>query len=504
MSDPVVVVGAGPAGLMLACELAMREVPTVLVDAHPQQRLEAPAMALNAGTLELLDQRGLAEGLREGTVSFPHVRFADLPVDTSKVPGPRESTLMVLQSRLEKALTDRVVELGVDFRRGTRLVGFEENADRLTVRLRAEGEDGAEETLHCRYLVGCDGRESVVREAAGIAYSGDDWVIVRGIVGDVEIAKEDVAPEQIGLSYTANGDQFLGAPLSPGTMRVFTAEFSDEPPAHADGPATLEQLGEAVRRLTGTELKATGLTWLSHYSIVTRNAERYREGRVFLAGDAAHVHYPYNGQGIGTAVADAVNLGWKIAADVHGWAPEGLLDTYHDERHELGRLACANIQTQLALLYPRSVARYLREMFDVFLKCDEVNVYLAELVTNLGPAYPIRYPEGPDPDPRDPLLGRRLPLVAVKTAEGETTAAEALRTGRGVLFDLSGGTAELPDTAGWAGRVDVVGGRPVPEIPATVVLLRPDGHVAWHDGSGQGTAELTQALRAWFGEPAAD
>ncbi|MEO3845966.1 FAD-dependent monooxygenase [Streptomyces sp. B22F1] len=500
MSEPVVVVGAGPAGLMLASELAMREVPAVLVDVHPAQRAEAPAMAINAGTLEMLDQRGLAAGLREGTVTFPEVRFADLRLAFEKVQGPREPTHMVLQSRLEKVLIDRAVELGVDLRWATRLTGFEEAADGsgVTVTLAS---DAGEETLRCRYLVGCDGRDSVVREGAGIDYVGDDWVIVRGIVGDVAINREDVAREQYGLSYTENGDQFLGAPLSPDVMRVFSAEFSTDPPEFEDGPATLEQLGDAVERLTGKELKATEAHWLRHYSIVTRNAEQYRKGRVFLAGDAAHVHYPYNGQGIGTAIGDAVNLGWKIAAEVHGWAPEGLLDSYHDERHLAGRLACMNIQAQLALLYPRPLARYMREMMAEFLKFDEVNVFLAELVTNLGPAVPIAYDGVPKSNEEDRLLGRRLPQVRIKTAAGDMGVAETLQSGRGVLLDLSG-DASAQEESGWADRVEVVRAQPVPELPRTL-LLRPDGCVAWHDGDGWGQDELRIALRAWFGAPTA-
>ncbi|MGW0337992.1 FAD-dependent monooxygenase [Streptomyces sp. NPDC003011] len=496
MSEPVVVVGAGPAGLMLACELAMRDVPAVLVDPHPGQRLEAPAMAINAGTLEVLDQRGLAAGLRQDTVTFPEVRFADLPLAFDKVPGPREQTHMVLQSRLERTLIDRAVELGVDLRWGTSLSGFEEAPDgsRVTALLAS---DAGEERLSCRYLVGCDGRDSLVREGAGIDYVGDDWVIVRGIVGDVAIDRADVAPEQYGLSYTPNGDQFLGAPLSQGTMRVFSAEFATASPEFEDGPATLEQLGAVVRRLTGTELKATEAHWLRHYSIITRNAERYRKGRVFLAGDAAHVHYPYNGQGIGTAVGDAVNLGWKIAAEIHGWAPEGLLDTYHEERHAAGRMACMNIQAQLALLYPRALARYMREMLAEFLAFDDVNVFLAELVTNLGPAVPIRYAGFPEPPERDRLLGRRLPQVRIRTVSGEIAVAETLHGGRGVLLDLSGDSGGQ-GADGWADRVDVVRAQPVPELPARL-LLRPDGCVAWHDGHGWGEEVLRAALGTWFG-----
>ncbi|MFG1920243.1 FAD-dependent monooxygenase [Micromonospora sp. NPDC048898] len=491
MTDPVVVAGAGPAGLMLAGELALRKIPVVLVDGHESQRLEAPAMAVNAGTLEMLEQRGLAAELREGTVGYPHVRFADLMLDSSTVPG---QTLMVLQSRLEKRLLDRAAELGAELRFGTEVTGYDADADGVTVRLR----DGAgEHELRAAYLVGCDGRESVVRRTAGIAYEGDDWVIVRGIVGDVTIDRTEVDERLVGLSYTPNGDQFLGAPLHPGTMRVFTAEFSTDPPAYPDGPADLDQLAAATRRLTGAELRATGSTWLRHYSIVTRNAERYRDGRVFLAGDAAHVHYPYNGQGIGTAIGDAVNLGWKLAAAVRGEAPAGLLDSYHDERHRAGRMACMNIQAQLALLYPRPLARYMREMMTEFLGFADVNVFLAELVTNIGPAYPMGGTAAGAPDR---LLGRRLPQVGLKTAAGDTATADHLHDGHAVLFDLSDGAARLPDVTPWSDRLVVVRGTTDTPLGATALFVRPDGHIAWHDGVDPDPAGLTAALRRWLGD----
>ncbi|MFB6889307.1 FAD-dependent monooxygenase [Kitasatospora sp. NPDC056327] len=486
MTDKVIIAGAGPAGLMLACELGLFGVDTVVVERTPEPRIDAPGVAVNATTIELLDQRGLMAELREGAFPLPTEHFGFVFMESANPGQPHENTLLLLQQRLEVRLEKRALELGVEIRRGLELTGVRPDADGVTVELRAA--DGTAEELRGAYLVGCDGRESTVRTLTGIAFEGVDAVF-HGIVGEVEIEHSEIAAGHIGVHHRPTGGHFLGAPLEPGLFRVMSAEFGRRPPAD-DVPVDLEELRAATVRLTGTDLRATGIRWLTRYPNTTRNAARYSEGRVFLAGDAAHVHYPFNGQGIGTGIHDAVNLGWKLAATLQGRAPQGLLDTYHAERHPVGQAACDNVRAQVSLCHPPQEMAPLRAIIGELTKFEDVRRYLLDLVTGLS----VRYPSAQED--AHPLTGRRLPHADLVTADGPTTVPALLHAGRAVLLDLTGGTG-APLTAP-TGHLTTVTARPSPHIPATAVLLRPDGHVAWAAGPDHDPEGLRTALTTWL------
>lgn len=506
MNHDIVIAGAGPAGLMLACELGLAGADVLLVDPHPEPRLESPAMAINNASVELLDERGLLDAVRVGSIPLPAAHFSLIPLDMTRLTEPHEHTILVLQSRVEAVLEQRAVELGVRIARGLTVVGLEQDADGVTVRVDGAGSASPSPSqIRCRYLVGCDGRDSTVRTLAGIDFPGTDPAF-HGLVGDVELDFATLAPEQIGAKYAPSGDHYTGAPLEPGVLRVVTAEFETVPPT-LDTPATVDELRDAVWRLTGTELKPDAVRWLVRYGNPTKNADRYREGRVFLAGDAAHVHFPLNGQALNNCLHDAANLGWKLAAVLAGTVPPDLLDSYDAERRPVGERSCSSVAAQVALSHPAEKVAPLRAAVAELITFDEVNRHLIDVVTGLGVRYQLSYPDHPFGDGSHPLLGRRLALVPLVLASGPrageaTRPAELLRTGRGVLLDLSGTGALADAFAAWQQRVDVVAVEPTPDLDAAAILLRPDGHVAW---AARGTdAEDTEALRlaltAWFGK----
>ncbi|KAB1988149.1 FAD-dependent monooxygenase [Streptomyces triticiradicis] len=492
MTDTVIIAGAGPAGLMLAYELGLAGVPAVVVERHPQQRVDAPGVAINPSTIELLDQRGLMEELREGALVLPTEHFGFVFLKATDLGRPSENTHLVLQPRLEQHLERHAVRVGATVRRGLEVVSVRPDADGVTVGLR--GADGSREELRGRYLVGCDGRHSTVRNLTGIGFPGIEPPF-HGIVGDVEIEHSEIPPELLAVRHHPSGGHFLGAPTLPGVFRVMLAEFGTASPAE-DVPVTMDELRESIVRMTGVDLKADRFLWLSRFTNATRNAERYSEGPVFIAGDAAHVHYPFNGKGIGTAVHDAVNLGWKLAATLQGRAPDGLLDTYHAERHPVGQAACDLVRAQVALCHPPQEVAPLRALIGRLAEFEDVRRYLVEAITDLSVRYPA--PEG-----AHPLVGARLPHAALTAAEGPVSVAELLRPGGGLLLDLTGGPSEYAaDVEGLADRVRTAEVQPSGDIGAGAVLLRPDGHVAWAAGDTVDHEGLRTALTTWFGAAA--
>ena len=275
---------------------------------------------------------------------------------------------------------------------------------------------------------------------------------------------------------------------------------------------TLDELRAAVERVTGTALEMSQPRWLSRFGNATRQAARYRAGRVLLAGDAAHVHFPAGGQGLNTGMQDAVNLGWKLAATVHGWAPAGLLDTYHDERHPVAAQVCHNTRAQLALMDPAEEITPLRELFAELMDLPQVNRHLAGMITGVDLRYDMRSDDMRSHDmptlgdERHPLLGRRLPDLPLQVRGRSVRAVHLLRSGRGLLLDLTGDLDRTGDAAvwaacgGWADRVDVVGAQCGTQPPADALLVRPDGYVAWVGGAaGSGPGSLEDALTTWFG-----
>ncbi|MEU4746978.1 FAD-dependent monooxygenase, partial [Actinosynnema sp. NPDC023658] len=290
-----------------------------------------------------------------------------------------------------------------------------------------------------------------------------------------------------------SGGHYAGAPLAPGRLRVITAEFDLAPPSAAP---TGHDLQAAAERLTGAPLPELEVHWLTGYGNPTRNADRYGEHNVFLAGDAAHVHFPQNGLGIGTGLHDAVNLGWKLAAVLAGRAGDELLDTYHAERYPVGAEACTVVRAQIELCHPPERVEALRSVVARLFEFDDVNRHLVETVTGTGVRYPMPYAT------QHPLLGRRLRTVPLETAGGATDVAKLLHGGRGVLLDLSDGESGWArESAGWESLIDLVTARPVPGIDATALLLRPDGHVAWV-ATAEDDKGLRAALSTWWGRAA--
>lgn len=489
MTDTVIIAGAGPAGLMLAHELGLAGVPAVVLERDAEPRINAPGVAINPGTIELLDQRGLMDEFREGAFVLPTEHFGFIFLEASRLGRPNENTHLVLQPRLERHLESRAVKLGAQVRRGLEVVSVDYDDEGVTVGVR--GVDGPEE-IRGRYLVGCDGHHSAVRQLTGIGFPGFEPPF-HGIVGDLEMEHSEIPGELMGVRHHPSGGHFLGAPMEPGVFRVMLADFGVDGPSDEE-PVDLEELHESTLRMTGVELKAEKFRWLSRYSNATRNAEAYAKGPVFLAGDAAHVHYPFNGKGLGTGIHDAVNLGWKLAATINGWAPEGLLDTYHAERHPVGQAACDFVRAQVSLCYPPQEIAPLRELLTRLAEFDDVRKYLVETITDLS----VQYPSADEK--AHPLVGLRLPHTELTTPEGARKLPELLRSGRGLLLDLTGGTdPHTAHLAGYLDRVDTATAEPSADIDAHAVLLRPDGHVAWATGPTEDPEGLRTALTTWFG-----
>lgn len=454
MTPAVVIAGGGPTGLMLACELGLHGVRTVVLERLASPSENSAGMGVHARTLEVLEQRGLASRIpQQDMFAWPRTPFALLWLDLS-VASERDLTYALPQWRTERLLAERATELGVEIRRGAEVIGLEQDDTGVTVGLRSG------EQLRCGYLVGCDGAGSAVRSLAGIDFPAGNQTYY-GVLGEVVTDGGDF---QGGLYPTG---MFGALPLRPGMLRLMTIEFDKAPPDD-DVPVTVDELGAAIERVTGRKPTIGEVGWLSRFGGANRLASHYRDGRVFLAGDAAHTVFVSGTQGLNTGIHDAVNLGWKLAADVNGWAPPGLLDTYHSERHPVGQRMCMHAEAQLALLHPLDTAGPLREIFQELLRVPEVNRLLLEM-----PA-------------ADPVLNDGIPDVA-------------LPTGRGVLVDYAGDA----DISGWLDRVDVVTTDPAPSTDAVRVLIRPDGRVAYVDTGDDSLDDgLGAALRTWFGEPA--
>ncbi|MBS2966784.1 FAD-dependent monooxygenase [Actinocrinis puniceicyclus] len=498
MNDTVIIAGASTTGLMLACELGLRGVRAIVLEAAAGPRRDTPAAAINTTSVELLEQRGLMEGMYEDSLPIGVAHYALLWLDASVMNG--RNNVLLNQARLNRELLERAGELGVDVRFGHRVTALRQSEDEVTVTVTVEA-DGTPVEVAGGYLVGCDGADSAVRSLAGIDFPGEDSPFY-GIYGDLTVSIGELEPGLLGAFHYPDGGVFMGAPLGPDTLRVVTAEWAATPPA---GEVTAQEAFDHIKRLTGFELTGAQADWLARYPDTVRNAAQYRDGRVFLAGDAAHMFFPLGGQRMNTCMQDAVNLGWKLAAAIEGWAPAGLLDTYHGERHPVGARACRNLAAQTALMPMTGGIGELREMLTELITKDQVNRYLLDFVTGLDVRYPMparetgQEADAPPHGEPHALLGARLGPLAIKTDEGESNALIPLRGGHGVLFDFSGATQRLPDVSGWSDRVDVVAAQPLEPIDAAAVLVRPDGHAAWVDATGGDAAGLLAALRAWFG-----
>ena len=487
MDAQVIVVGAGPVGLILAAELRLGGADVLVVDRLAKPMTESRASTLHARTMEILDQRGLLERL--GTPpSIGKGHFGGLTLDLSQVPTPYPGQWKVPQSRVEHLLGGWAVELGVRIRRGYDVQDMAVSADHVELC----GSAGAPR-LRSAYVVGCDGEDSSVRRLAGIGSSGRaaDKGLLRADIRGINVPDRRFERLPAGLAIASRGPDDI--------TRIMLHEYGPE-----DGPedgwvtpeATFENLARAWLKITGEDISGGTPVWVNAFDNVSLQADRYRLGRVLLAGDAAHQQLPAGGQAINLGLHDAVNLGWKLAADVTGRAPLGLLDSYHDERHPAGRHTLDNIEAQtLLLLGGREVDAARRTMAEL-IALPSVRDNLAATISGLDVHYGDTCPG------EHPLVGSRVPPVEIETDSGRTRVTKLLRNGRGLLLDLSGGSQTAPTDAP-PDTVERVGAKVIADGPLAGVrrlLVRPDGHVAWVDG---GDMELSSALHTWFCPPQA-
>ncbi len=475
----VVIAGGGPTGLMLAGELALAGVDVVIIERRADQKVDGSrAGGLHSRTIEVLDQRGIAERFLEAGYVAPALGFAGIPLDISDFPTRHNYVLALWQSKIEPILAGWVEELGVPILREREVVGVAQDATGVVV------ETSGNVSLRAKYLVGCDGGRSLVRKMAGIEFAGLDpstsWLIA-------EVAMDE--EPKLGMRREGGG---IGRMGEGGPFRVVLTERYVERP----GESTLQDLSEALVAAYGTDYGVHSPTWISRFTDMSRQAVSYRRGRILLAGDAAHVHPPQGGQGLNTGVQDAVNLGWKLAQVVNRISPESLLDTYSAERHPVGARVLHNTMAQVALATADDRHQALRDAMTDLLSMDEPRRRIAGMLSALDIHYDLG--EG------HPLLGRRMPDLDLQTADGPTRVFTLLHGARPVLLNL--GAPGGFDLAPWADRVRLVDARydgawelPVlGEVDAPpAVLIRPDGHVAW---AGDLTdPELPRALATWFG-----
>jgi 2-polyprenyl-6-methoxyphenol hydroxylase-like FAD-dependent oxidoreductase len=490
----VIVAGGGPVGLMLACELQLGGVQAVVLERLPRSSGQSRALGLHARTVEVLDQRGLLPRVGDQVPVWPKGHFAGMrKVDMTKLDAEHSYALMVPQSTTEQVLEQRAIELGAEIRRGHQLVGLADSGTEVAAEVTGPG---GSYVLTAPYLVGCDGGSSTVRRLAAVPFPGTAST-VNAVLGDVTLLGDK---PQVRELRRMEGGLFGIIPLGNDYFRVVAVEFDTEAVAR-DVPLTVTELVETAERVSGLRLTVGEAGWLSRFGNATRLAERYRSGRVLLAGDAAHVHFPAGGQGLNTGIQDALNLGWKLAATVRGWAPDGLLDSYQSERQPVAKRVCMNTRAQLALMHPSSEITPLRELFSELMDLDQVNRYIAEMITGLDIRYPMR--AGQDDAANGPdIVGRRLPPLPLLTSQGPRKATELLHEGKGVLLDLTGGSELAALATGLGDRLRHHPARPAgqdgePELAA--LLVRPDGYVAWAAPRDGGFDALPEALATWFG-----
>jgi 2-polyprenyl-6-methoxyphenol hydroxylase-like FAD-dependent oxidoreductase len=468
----VIVAGGGPTGLWLASELRLHGVPVLVLDKDAEPTPIVRSLGLHARSIEIMDQRGLLERLLALGQKYPlSGSFAGIRKPApDRLDTAHPYTLGIPQNITDRLLAEHAAEAGAEIQRGCELTGLSQDEDGVTAGLA----DGTQ--LRARYLVGCDGGRSTVRKLLGVGFPGEP-ATVETLLGEMEVTADLASITAANEEVRKTQLRFGLMPLPDGAYRVIVpaAGVAED---RAVAPS-LEEFRQQLRAVAGTDFGAHSPRWLSRFGDATRLAERYRAGRVLLAGDAAHIHPPTGGQGLNLGIQDAFNLGWKLAATVGGWAPEGLLDSYQAERRPVAADVLDNTRAQMELLSLEPGPQAVRQLVSQLMDFEDVNRYLIEKVTAIG----VRYDFGEGPE----LLGRRLRDVELK--QGHLYGL--MHGGRGLLLDQTGRLS----VAGWADRVDhVVDVSEELDVPA--VLLRPDGHVAW---AGEDQQDLLGHLPTWFG-----
>ncbi|WP_280491537.1 FAD-dependent monooxygenase [Nocardia asiatica] len=501
----VIIVGAGPTGLMLAGELCLAGVRPLVLERHPQPRDTPKASGLGGRILHLLRYRGLLDRFEAASSDrdlAPRFPFGNIYLDFTYLTDPPMRALPIPQLEIERLLDERARELGAEIRRGHEVVGVRQDDAAVTADVR--GPDGTYRVT-ARYLVGCDGGRSRIRDMAGIEFHGTTYPEVNRLAqvavhdsvtvldnGDIDVP--GLGTIHAGFTRTDRGVFAFAA--GPGAMSLQTteeesAEYDD------DEPLTRTELGESIRRVLGADLPLGEPTRLTRYTFKDRQAERYRDGRILLAGDAAHL-FPATGTALNVGMLDTVNLAWKLGADIHGWAPAGLLDTYHDERHFAGARARLQTRAQVALRRGHDpAAEALRQVFQELLVDEPALRRMGALVGHTD----IRYPM---PGSDHSLAGAFAPDLTLHTDQGITSVAALMQTARPVLLDLADRQDLREIARGWRHRIDVHTAKN-DNRPADALLIRPDAHIAWaatvDEPAETAALALREALSSWFGAP---
>jgi 2-polyprenyl-6-methoxyphenol hydroxylase-like FAD-dependent oxidoreductase len=472
----VIIAGGGPTGVMLASELRLHGVGVLVLERDAEPTKQVRSLGLFVRSIEVMDQRGLLERFLANGKQYQlggHFAAIDKPRPEG-LDSAHAYTLAIPQPVTERLLTEHAIEVGAEIRRGCELTGLSQDSGGVS----AELAGGTQ--LRARYLVGCDGGRSTVRRLLGIGFPGEA-ARKEALLGEMEMTMplKEVAAVVAEVRKT---EQWFGlGPSGEGLYRVVVP--AEKVTEDRSVPPTLEEVRQRLRVFAGTDFGVHSPRWLSRFGDATRLAERYRAGRVLLAGDAAHVHPPIGGQGLNLGLQDAFNLGWKLAAEVAGWAPAGLLDSYFSERHPVAADALDTIRAQSELMSTTEPgARAVRRLLSQLMDFQDVNRYLIEKTTAIG----IRYDFGEGPD----LLGRRLRDITLTRGR----LYDLMHGGRGLLLDRTGQLS----VAGWADRVDLVADVSA-GLDAPAVLLRPDGYVAW---AGAEQQDLLSQLPRWFGAAA--
>jgi 2-polyprenyl-6-methoxyphenol hydroxylase-like FAD-dependent oxidoreductase len=507
----VIIVGAGPTGLMLACELRLAGVRPLVLERQPQIRDIPKAGGLSGQILEFLRYRGELERFEAASTAprpvprlAPRFPWGGMHVDFSQLADPPMKALPLPQPLLERVLDDFVRELGADIRRGQEVVGLSQ--DNATVTADVRGSD-RQDRVTARYLVGCDGASSRVRDLAGIPFPGITYPEVQRLAvvtmpesvtllenGDIDVA--GVGRISFGFTRTERGEFALGS-TNPELMGLFTSE-EESTDYDDDEPMTVTELRDSIRRVLGVDLPLGEPTRLTRFTFHARQVERYRDRRILMAGDAAHL-FPSPGVALTAALLDAVNLGWKLAAAIHGWAPDGLLDTYDDERHLACARAMLHAHAQVAIRRGHDpAAEALRELFQELLLDEQPLRRMGALMAGSDVRYPFPGHE------HHALIGTFAPDLALHTDRGATSVAELMHAARPVFLDLADRSDLREIARDWQHRVDIHTAG-TDDRPADALLIRPDAHIAWaatvDEPTDTAVLALREALSGWFGTP---